>query len=73
MEKKTHNITTIKYVGNNIVHPIVFYCMSHKLNNYVKYEKDKKSIACPICVHRVEYKASLISHITEHNTQRSLS
>ena len=46
----------------------MFYCMPHKLNNYIKYEKDKKSIACPICVHRVEYKASLLYHRTEHNT-----
>ena len=41
MEKITHNITTNKYVANNIVHFIMFYCMSHKLNNYVKHKKDK--------------------------------
>ena len=73
MEKITHNININKYVANNIVHFIMFYCMSHKLNNYVKHEKDKKSMSGPICDFRVEYKASLVSHMTEHSALWSFS
>ena len=68
MKNITLNIIIDKYVANNIVHLIMFYCMPHNLNNFVKHQKDKKSMSGTMCDHRVQYKASLRAHMTDHHT-----